>query len=227
MKKTAVALAFISSIVLNAQTKKEKDIASIKSMCGCYEVSFNFAETFGYSKDKDYKPSEVMQTKPLLEWVKLLDESTDDKIQLQHLLIVNTPKKTELVKHWRQDWLYENTDLYVYDGLYDGVHEWKFVQKSPSEVKGQWTQKVYEVDDSPRYEGTATWVHVDGKNYWENSTDAPLPRREYTKRSDYNVTQRQNRHEIVENGWIHDQNNAKTIRKKRRKRCYLGQRKRI
>ena len=26
-----------------AQTKKEKDLASIKAICGCFEVNFNFA----------------------------------------------------------------------------------------------------------------------------------------------------------------------------------------
>ena len=97
-----------------------------------------------------------------------------------------------IVKHWRQDWLFQNTDFYSYNG----DNQWKYVTKSKDEVKGQWTQKVYQVDDSPRYEGSATWVHVDGKSYWENTTDAPLPRREYTKRSDYNITVRGNRHEI-------------------------------
>ena len=73
--------------------------------------------------------------------------------------------------------------------------------------------KVFQVDDSPRYEGSATWVHVDGKHYWENTTDAPLPR-EYTTRSDYNLTVRNNRHEIVNKGWIHDQYNKKIVRTK-------------
>ena len=97
--------------------------------------------------------------------------------------------------------------------MFDANNKWNFVQKSKSEVAGQWTQKVFQVDDSPRYEGSATWVHVDGKNYWENTTDAPLPRREYTKRQDYDVTIRTNRHEITKDGWIHDQDNDKVIRK--------------
>ena len=59
--------------------------------------------------------------------------------------------------------------------------------------------------------GTA-WVHFDDKSYWENITDAPLPRREYTKRDDYNLMRRGNRHEIVHDGWIHEQDNLKIIR---------------
>ena len=34
-----------------SQDKKQQDIKSIKSMCGCYEVKFNFTETFSYPKD--------------------------------------------------------------------------------------------------------------------------------------------------------------------------------
>jgi len=113
------------------------------------------------------------------------------------------------VKHWRQDWIFENTDLYTYNG----DNEWTYQNKTAEEVAGQWTQKVFQVDDSPRYEGTATWVHVDGKSYWENITPAPLPRREYTTRADYNITMRGNRHEITLEGWVHDQDNAKIMRK--------------
>ena len=73
-------------------------------------------------------------------------------------------------------------------------------------------EKVFQVDDSPRYEGSSSWVHVDGKSYWENTTPAPLPRREFSKRSDYNVTIRGNRHEILDTGWIHDQDNKKILK---------------
>jgi hypothetical protein len=96
--------------------------------------------------------------------------------------------------------------------MFNGDNTWKFVNKPKQKVKGQWTQKVYQVDDSPRYEGSGTWVHIDGKSYWENTTPAPLPRREYTVRSDYNVTMRGNRHEITDYGWVHDQDNDKVLR---------------
>lgn len=191
---------------LQAQTKKTKDQAAIKQLCGCFEVGFNFAETFNYSEDENYKPSKVKHEKAL-EWVQLVEEN-DNKIVMQHLLQVGNPSKPTIIKHWRQDWLFENTNFY----MYNHNNRWDFEQKANSEVAGQWTQKVYQVDDSPRYEGSASWVHVDGKSYWENTTDAPLPRREITKRSDYNVTVRGNRHEITADGWIHDQDNHKVIR---------------
>jgi len=40
-----------------------------------------------------------------------------------------------------------------------------------------------------------------------------LPRREHTKRNDYNVMQRRNRHQITDYGWLHEQDNKKIIRK--------------
>lgn len=199
-------LSLFTGTIALAQTKKELDQNSIKEMCGCYEVTFNFAETFNYSKDSLYKPS-PNEISGGLEWAELLVDE-DNKIVIQHLLQVGTPEEPYIVKHWRQDWLFENIELYTYDA----DNTWKYVKKPISEVKGQWTQKVFQVDDSPRYEGSGSWVHVDGKNYWENTSDAPLPRREYTERSDYNVTVRGNRVEITDTGWVHDQDNVKLIR---------------
>jgi hypothetical protein len=208
MKKILI-FSFVSLLAfpVNGQSKKSKDREAIKKMCGCFEVTFNFAETFNYSKDKNYKPSDVKLSKGL-EWAELVTDNKD-KISIQHLLIVGPKQRQSIVKHWRQDWLYQNTDFYEYDG----DNKWKYVSKQKSEVKKQWTQKVFQVDDSPRYEGSGSWVHVDGKSYWENTTTAPLPRREFSKRSDYNVTLRGNRHEITNFGWVHDQDNKKMIRK--------------
>ena len=203
---TGCLMVFFSTS-LNAQSKKKQDAEAIKKMCGCFEVTFNFAETFSYSQDSLYKPSKTKTDKGL-EWAQLVVDEKN-QITIQHILQVDNPSDPYIVKHWRQDWLYQNQGFY----MYNGDNHWRFMQKTKDQVKGQWTQKVFQVDDSPRYEGSATWVHVDGKSYWENRTDAPLPRREYTTRSDYNITVRGNRHEITPYGWVHDQDNDKLIRK--------------
>ena len=218
MKKLAFTyLTVLSVFTIMAQHKK--DNASIKKMCGCFEVTFNFAETFNHSKDSLYKPSKNKVSKAL-EWAQLV---TDDKkkITIQHILQVGDPAAPHIMKHWRQDWEYQNQDFYSFNG----DNQWKFETKPKAAVKGQWTQKVYQVDDSPRYEGSGSWVYVDGKTYWESTTDAPLPRREYTKRSDYNVTERGNRHEITAFGWAHDQDNLKIIRKAGEEDVILAQEK--
>ena len=202
-----------------AQTKKEKDLASIKAICGCFEVNFNFAETFSYSKDSIYQPSENKYDKAL-EWVQLVD-SNEDFVSMQHLLIVGDILNPYVIKHWRQDWMYENTDSFPY--AVDNI--WPYKSNEVSEVKGQWTQRVFQVDDSPRYEGSATWVHVDGRSFWSSNADAPLPRREITKRQDYNVTLRRNHHEIFDWGWSHEQDNDKLVREADKKDVILAQEK--
>ena len=195
-----IILILVSPIILNAQ--KKQDIEAIKEMCGCFEIDFKFSETFQFSNDSNYSKSKNYNAKALEYAMLIKDEK--DHISIQHLLVMGD----YVIKHWRQDWIYQNKDFLKYDGNTN----WKYMSKTKKDVKGQWTQKVFQVDDSPRYEGSATWVHVDGKSYWENSSYAPLPRREYTKRNDYNIMIRGNRHEITKYGWLHDQDNFKVVK---------------
>ena len=203
---TLITLILFIPSELISQTKLRKDREAILKMCGCFEIEFNFAETFNFSENKDYVPSKVYKSYALELALPIIKEK--NKISIQHLLIVGYGDEKSIIKHWRQDWLYQNTHLYEFSG----DRFWKSKNLSRKQVKGQWSQKVYQVDDSPRYEGTSSWVHVDGKSFWENESPAPLPRREYTKRNDYNLMQRWNRHEITNDGWIHKQDNSKILK---------------
>ena len=198
------------------KAKKEKDIAAIKDMCGCFEVDFKYAETFApdiaYEKAYNY-------TAKALEWAKLIVDE-NNKLVIQHILVIND---TMTIKHWRQDWIYEDDHRYEYVA----ANTWDFVKMPEEKTNGTWTQNVYHVDDSPRYSGTATWVHVDGKHFWEDHADAPLPRREYSHRHDYNIMNRGNRIEITDFGWIHDQDNKKIIREAGKEDVLLAQEKGI
>ncbi|MCL6267820.1 DUF6607 family protein [Flagellimonas myxillae] len=204
MRKSTIAMALLLGTIslIHAQKKKELDREAILDMCGCYDITFKYTETFApeidYEKKMDYSAGALELALPIV--------SEKNKISIQHLLVIND---SMVIKHWRQDWEYENQNVFYYDK----DNNWKFGRLPKEQVKGQWTQKVYQVDDSPRYSGSATWVHLDGKHYWENKTDSPLPRREYSKRSDYNVMKRGNRQEITAYGWVHEQDNDKIIRK--------------
>jgi len=201
VKKFITLSLALSFSVAFGQNKKEADKNNIKEMCGCYEVDFEYAETFSEVKDYEYRDR---YTAHGLEWI-FADEETEDMVMLQHLLIVSD---SMIINHWRQDWHYENTELFAYQRNL----EWKKKEIPAEKAKGTWTQKVYQVDDSPRYQGYATWIDVDGRKYWESITDAPLPRREYTTRSDYNVLMRTNHHEITEYGHMHELDDAKVVR---------------
>jgi hypothetical protein len=201
MKQLLFIISTLLAFTANAQNKTQQDKEAIKSMCGCYQVTFEYAETF--APDPAYKYHERHRSGGL-EWI-FVDEERKDKIVIQHLLVIDA---ATIIKHWRQDWLYQNTDLYQYSKDLN----WKYLKLAKEQVKGQWTQKVYQVDDSPRYEATATWIHADGKHYWESQADAPLPRREFSTRSDYNVLRRGNKHILTDYGWLHEQDNTKIIR---------------
>jgi hypothetical protein len=200
MRKIIAVLLTICMITLvNAQPKKE--LQAIGSLCGCYEVDFKYAETFAADEEYTFPPRYHVGG---MEWV-VAEESNDEKTVIQHLLLIDD---STIIKHWREDWVYEQTDWWKFD--HDAV--WTRAIRNKPDVKGQWTQTVWEVDDAPRYQGSSNWVTGDNKYYWENTTDAPLPRREYTKRKDYNVMRRTNKIFLTDTGWVHEQDNQKIIR---------------
>jgi hypothetical protein len=198
MKKILLILAAIKSVSLHAQSDK----AVINNLCGCFEVNFKYAETF--SPQPGYKYHEREETGGTAE-LALPIEVSDKKIVIQHLLVVSP---TTIVKHWREEWTYENPVIWKYKG--DRV--WVKEILPASEVKGKWTQTVWEVADEPRYQGFSQFVKLDGKIIWQNTTDAPLPRREYSVRNDYNILKRTNRLNISDTGYLHEQDNQKIIR---------------
>lgn len=203
MKKIKLLIAFFlfGGAVL-AQNKLEQDRAAIKALAGFYKVSFNFAETF--SPDKHYKYHDRHRSHA--SEMAILIEDSPKKIVIQHLLVVGND--STIIKHWRQDWTYEDPQILVYDKN----STWKNKTLKPQEYKGKWTQKVYQVDDSPRYQSIGTWVHVDGHSQWIGNADSPLPRRESTERSDYNVLNRRSLIYLTPTGWMFEQDNKKINR---------------
>ena len=203
MKKiiNIIAALLLTTTFLFAQNEPGKK--NIESLCGCFEVEFKYVETF--SPDENYKFHEREKINGGIELV-LPVEISDKKIVLQHLLVISD---NYIVKHWREDWTFENPVQWKYQG----DHVWKKVKVDPATVKGKWTQTVWEVSDAPRYQGYSEWVTTDGTTFWQNTTDAPLPRREYSVRDDYNILQRTNRIHISNEGWLHEQDNKKIIRK--------------
>ena len=113
-----------------------------------------------------------------------------------------------VVKHWRQDWRYEQRDLHTYRG-----HQaWERDRRSKREVRGQWTQSVYQVDDSPRYMASGSWEHYANYSSWTSEeTWRPLPRREFSVRDDYHVLVGTNRHTISPTGWVQEEHNLKVV----------------
>jgi hypothetical protein len=200
--------AIVLAVTLQAQTAKTKPAATpdkqdVDKLCGCFDVEFKYAETF--SPDRNYKFHDRDEISGGTEYIFAI-ESTDKRIVMQHLLVISDDM---IIKHWRENWTYEDSTIWKYQG--DKV--WTKQSLTPAQSKGKWFQSVWEVSDAPRYQGGSEWITTDNKTSWENTADAPLPRREYSVRDDYNILKRNNRIVLTADGWIHEQNNQKIIRK--------------
>jgi len=197
-----VLLALLPGAVI-ASPPPEADRAAILAMQGEYQVGFAFTETValaaGYARAEPYRTGG--------DEAVILVEDSPVRIILQHLLL-HVPSG-HVTKHWRQDWTYEAPQRWEFTS--DQTWRWRALPES--QIEGHWTQCVYEVSDAPRYCGTGRWVHANGISTWTSDTSwRPLPRRDYTKRQDYNALSVINRHTLTPDGWTHEQDNTKAVR---------------
>ena len=192
-----------------AKAQFEKDRASILAMAGDYRVTFDFRETVAFVPGY-----ELLDPKRSggFESVRVI-EDTGTKISLQHLLVITMPEsedsdkdKTVVIKHWRQDWVYEPARVLTYDRS----SRWVLTEVSADKRKGAWSQTVWQTDDSPRYGGVGKWAYADGVSRWmSEETRRPLARRDAVRKPVYGWYVGTNRHALTPNGWVHEQDNAK------------------
>ena len=192
----------------NGISKFERDRRAILAMTGGYRTSFDFIETVGFSSS--YIPAVPYQSWGT-EYVYLI-EDRGDFISLQHIIVMFIKMPDEsisdamVIKHWRQDWQYEDTDL----NTFIGNNTWSKKEYAIEDITGSWSQSVYQVDDSPRYQSIGYWQHKSNYSSWlSNETWRPLPRREFSVRDDYDVLIGTNRHTITPFGWVQEEENLK------------------
>jgi hypothetical protein len=188
----------------------ERDRRAILAMAGDYRVTFDFLEI------EEFRPR-AERDKPYQSWGTervYVDSDTGSAISLVHILdmrIVGDDGKVSdpiVTKHWRQTWQYEPRELVEYKG-----HDrWEKRKLTAAERAGLWSQTVYQVDESPRYAGVGHWSHTGSFSTWiSGDTWRPLPRREWSVRSDYQVLLGTNRHTITPTGWLQEENNLKMV----------------
>jgi hypothetical protein len=182
----------------------QRDQRAILAMVGSYDIEFDFAETEvlapGYQKHPAHKSYATELVIPI--------ENTPGRVSLQHILQLGESSNATIVKHWRQDWVFEDPEIFEFRGR----ETWEKRTLTPAAVQCTWSQAVFGVEDAPRYDGFGRWTHDAGGSVWESGeTWRPLPRREYTTRNDYDVLVALNRHRITKDGWEHEQDNTKLV----------------
>jgi hypothetical protein len=189
-------------------SKFERDRRAILAMAGGYRTSFDFIETVGFTAD--FAPARPYQSWGT-EYVYVVEDS-GATIVLQHIMVMffedaeGDVQGPIVQKHWRQDWRYEDTDLHEFAGR----DRWRRRMLDAEHAAGRWSQAVFQVDDSPRYEAVGEWVHDANYSAWTSEeTWRPLPRRESSVRDDYHVLIGTNRHTITPVGWVQEEENLK------------------
>ena len=123
-----------------------------------------------------------------------------------------------MIHHWSQDWIHSPNMVLHYKGLFDGKHRWEITKET--KIEKSWLQYVRGVSSEPRYSALGAWQHgtIDDReerkiphSMWSALAPAPLPRRDYSKRDDYQVLERFNVHEVTPLGWQHEQHNKKIV----------------
>ena len=188
----------------------ERDRRAILAMAGDYRVTFDFLEVETF-------PPQTPRDKPYQSWGTekvYVDADSGTSISLVHILNMRiiqadgTVSQPMVTKHWRQTWQYEPKEIVEYQGR----DRWELRKLEPTEGAGQWSQTVYQVDESPRYASVGRWSHSGSFSTWlSGDTWRPLPRREWSVRKDYQVLLGTNRHTITATGWVQEENNLKTV----------------
>ncbi|MEM5518468.1 DUF6607 family protein [Henriciella sp. AS95] len=182
----------------------EQDRGAILAMAGNYDVTFDFRETVPLTDGYELKEPKLSGGYEIVRVI----EDTGDFISLQHILVVGDEGEEFPIKHWRQDWTYEPTQVLSFIG----GNAWEMRPVPTDESDGQWAQEVYQVDDSPRYGAVASWTHDNHVSQWTPPAEwRPLPRRDMTTREDYDTVLAVNRHTITPFGWVHEQTNSKLV----------------
>jgi hypothetical protein len=189
---------------------RELDRRAILAMAGDYRTSFDFIETIGFTEG--YQPRAPYQSWGTERVYVVANEP--EFVSLQHIIVMHFldadgfESDAMVVKHWRQDWQYEDAEVHAFQGR--GAFARRVLDQASQ--KGAWTQTVFQVDDSPRYEAVGRWTHASGVSYWQSDDRRrPLPRREFSVRDDYQALYGSHRITITPAGWTQEEDALKLV----------------
>jgi hypothetical protein len=188
-----------------AKDSFNRDRAAILALAGDFRVGFHEIESLGLGANYEAPRSYHSWATERVEVI----EDTGKRISLQHTLVMFFRRENgeisgpALTKHWRQDWTFEDTDILVWEG----GDVWAHRRMNAADAKGTWSHAVFNLEDSPRYEASGRWEHRGNVSIW-NSERAwrPLPRREHSVRSDYDVVEGVHNVVITPTGWVEERN---------------------
>ncbi len=180
----------------------QRDRQSILAQAGQYRVHFDMRENVSFRADYDPLEEKLSGGSEIVRVV--YDEG--DRISLQHILVMEHDGQSVVIKHWRQDWVFQPETVLTYAG----PNRWTLTPVPADQRRGAWSQTVWQTDDSPRYGGVGRWTYDNGLAAWtSNPTWRPLARRDAVRNPVYDRYLGTNRHILKPDGWVHIQDNMK------------------
>lgn len=180
----------------------ERDRQSILAQAGQYRVRFDMRENAVFRPGYEALEEKLSGGNEIVRVV----YDHGDRISLQHILVMDHDGQTHVIKHWRQDWVFQPTDVLTYSS----PNQWRLTPVTEDARAGAWSQTVWQTDDSPRYGGVGRWTYDNGLAEWtSNPTWRPLARRDAVRAPVYDRYLGSNRHVLTPAGWVHIQDNLK------------------
>ncbi len=199
----ALAQSAPDAATVQAAGRFERDRQAILAQAGQWRVRFDMRETVSFREGYEPLEEKLSAGNEIVRVV--YDDGT--RISLQHILVMDDDMGASFViKHWRQDWVYEPENVLTYAG----PNRWVLTPVSADGRRGAWSQTVWQTDDSPRYGGVGRWSDAHGMTQWtSNDTWRPLARRDAIRDTPYDRYLGSNRHALTPAGWVHIQDNMK------------------
>ena len=125
-----------SSSSLPSSHRLERDRQAILAMAGAYRTSFDFIETVGFTPN--YESRAPYQSWGTERVYVVADEP--EFISLQHIIVMHfaaedgTLSAPMVVKHWRQDWQYQDTAVHAFQG--NGAFERQGLDATATAARG-------------------------------------------------------------------------------------------
>ncbi len=203
---SAPALAEVTPAAASTETPAgqfERDRQSILAQAGQWRVRFDMRENVSFRDGYEPLEEKLSAGDEIVRVV--YDDGT--RISLQHILVMGDDAGNHFViKHWRQDWVYEPDTVLTYAG----PNHWTVTPVPAEARRGAWSQTVWQTDDSPRYGGVGRWDYDHGMAEWTSGpTWRPLARRDAVRNPIYDRYLGANRHALTPQGWVHIQDNMK------------------
>ena len=127
----------------------ERDRQSILAQAGQYRVHFDMRENVSFNVDYDPMEGKLSGGSEIVRVV----YDKGDRISLQHILVMEHDGQAIVIKHWRQDWVYQPETVVAYAG----PNHWALTPVSADQRADAWSQTVWQTDDSPRYGCGSAW----------------------------------------------------------------------